>query len=698
MRRLIILLLTVTCVAGGAEYWQWGWGSYGGSSDLDVARWDWSLINFGGVSANQTTVDRCNRILALNPEHKFVIRIWPLHGGSQKVTLMRYSFEAEARERLLGEARRQIRLILDGIDKPENVVGLTFLEELPGHFTECFMRHWVEGEAPPEELEAWRESIEQAIGEPMTWESDRFRLWWGERYAAALAEIHGAMKSAGEGRLVLYWQATGFNNLSHTDWQPGQPVPKRIVPVTYEQILLPGVCDGIFGYPNKEEIWRKQTLDMVERYACYFFSQVSTIGKMRMCSFDEMVTMARVEHPKNLGLFVYAGAGKEEGFVWNRLPYLDGKSYWTADDRMRRVAWDYGIGRDLIDRYLLPSAGVARNEDRLVVQINNTRDPRWFGGEPGPALLRDLAIMPAGLKRDRLAAGEVWSAEVKTDQPEALLLQATTAGGQVFTMPIDAPVEPFARHRLTRGGDGWIEPRYFEETPMDGALELRPLERAVEHPSFTQGNETVTWADTLLREQRLVIGPGGRARLFPLNLIGDEQQWPEGREFTDGYGVASTPLLPVASGGRYRFSVETKGNALALVFVQGLAREEERSDSWSIFSGRSADWNRREVEIVVPEYAAGSASLRIRLYRLDKEGAVAYRRLSLMPATYPPAAGADVSEALTGQLPKLHGPFTQWSFSTRSDPAAPRALADVCFLSPEAIAELDLASLEELFP
>jgi len=44
----------------------------------DIARFDWSLVNFGSVPDNQQTVDRCNAILRVNPNHRFVIRIWPI--------------------------------------------------------------------------------------------------------------------------------------------------------------------------------------------------------------------------------------------------------------------------------------------------------------------------------------------------------------------------------------------------------------------------------------------------------------------------------------------------------------------------------------------------------------------------------------------------------------------------------------------
>ena len=137
--------------AGAAEpnhYWEWGWGSYGMRagelSVIDVARFDWTAISFGNDPADQTTVDRCNEILRLNPKHKFVIRVWPISylgdcpENSHQATLFHYLYAPGVKEKLLAETRRQIELIVKGVSKPENVVGSHFLEELPGTFCPGF--------------------------------------------------------------------------------------------------------------------------------------------------------------------------------------------------------------------------------------------------------------------------------------------------------------------------------------------------------------------------------------------------------------------------------------------------------------------------------------------------------------------------------------------------------------------------------
>ena len=57
----LLLLLVFGVQAQQADhYWQWGWGTYGNGLIEDIARFDWSLVNFGSVPDNQQTVDRCN--------------------------------------------------------------------------------------------------------------------------------------------------------------------------------------------------------------------------------------------------------------------------------------------------------------------------------------------------------------------------------------------------------------------------------------------------------------------------------------------------------------------------------------------------------------------------------------------------------------------------------------------------------------
>ena len=92
-------------------------------------------------STRQTT-ELLNRLIALNPRLKIMARIWPIGGLSPyresryQATFYEYFYLPGVKEKLFAEIRRQIRVVLDHLDKPENFVAITFLEELPQHFTD----------------------------------------------------------------------------------------------------------------------------------------------------------------------------------------------------------------------------------------------------------------------------------------------------------------------------------------------------------------------------------------------------------------------------------------------------------------------------------------------------------------------------------------------------------------------------------
>ena len=313
---VILLILCSAGVSGcGAQkdrYWAWGWGMYSYVPVEVVARFDWSTINFGNVSADQATVDRCNAILEHNPRHKFVIRVWPIMslGDSMaenrfQATLFHYLYKPGVREGIEANIRAQIRLVLDGIARPENVVGLTFLEELPNHFsTGRQVLGWKRGDPMPWDVARFESAIRADLGEPYDMVQTSHRLWWGRKYAEVLGAIHQVIKDESGGRDVLYWQATGFGALDLL--APGESIFRPdIVPIHYRDIVKAGLCDGIFGYPNNEKVWKEKTMDVVNDLGCLFFSQCSTPGRMRLAPWDRTVALARERHPGNLGTFFY---------------------------------------------------------------------------------------------------------------------------------------------------------------------------------------------------------------------------------------------------------------------------------------------------------------------------------------------------------------------------------------------------------
>ena len=63
-------------------------------------------------------------------------------------------------------------------------------------------------------MEMFREQIEAEIGKPFVWNGEA-RQWWCSKYVQAFNEVHAVMQEAGGGRLVLYYQQTGYKNLDH---------------------------------------------------------------------------------------------------------------------------------------------------------------------------------------------------------------------------------------------------------------------------------------------------------------------------------------------------------------------------------------------------------------------------------------------------------------------------------------------------
>jgi len=96
---------------GAGRYWDLGVGCYfgglNGLSELDVARFDWLYLCFGNISADIETVDLLNRLLAINPDLKIVIRLWPIMGigdhdlNRSQATFLHYLYRPEVKEKLL---------------------------------------------------------------------------------------------------------------------------------------------------------------------------------------------------------------------------------------------------------------------------------------------------------------------------------------------------------------------------------------------------------------------------------------------------------------------------------------------------------------------------------------------------------------------------------------------------------------------
>jgi len=717
--RVAALALLFSATVAGAEkshYWEWGWGTYGSRAPIDMARYDWSLINFGNIGANQETLDFCNEILRLNPKHKFLIRVWPIMGKGDspenrfQATLFHYLYQPGVRDEVLAEIRSQIRLVIDGVKSPANVVGSCFLEELPGPFAGVPFGPWKAGDPLPWDMKRFEKEISAELGAPLDWGKVKHRLWWGKKYAQVIGEINQTMKEASAGRLVIYYQATAWSMLDHL--APGQSaLTPGVVPISYQDILKPGLCDGIFGYPNNERVWTEQTEAIVNKYHCLLFSQTSTPPGMRLSKFDDMVKLARWENPGNLGSFLYF-SGTRGTKAWNELPWLDGTRYWTIADLARKVGWEYKIGLDVVDRYLQPQVALDYNAAgqrqggfmHVYGQVVNPRDASWYGGDAERAVLKNVSLtlsVPAGfsipLTNSALPAiplGDIpaqgckagdWWVRVEGDGtlPAGQAFKLTAQAGPLRTVEVSsaqltATIPSLVTHEISRSGDTWIEPAYRlpEFVP---AVELVPRLEVV-FPELRTGDQAVLYRDVLTADSRLVIGPGLKATLFAKPLLSDEvrtfakQAGPDGLAvFREGYSVCATPAMRVRPSTKYRFQLAGKAGdgaiVHAIVFFAGKKDGKPVTQDVSCFYGQFTDQVRTlEATVEAPAADPNTLTAIIRIYRHKSVGTLYLKALDFAPADASAAGGLDVTAKLEGVLPPLSEPFTQWTYRDRSDP------------------------------
>ncbi len=720
-----------------SRYWELGWGLYGGEG-LDAARFDWHMICFGNVGANEKTVEALNEILRLNPQHKFLIRVWPIMGAGDceqnrhQATLFHYWYKPGVREKVLAETRRQVRLVCQGVSRPENVYGSCFLEELPGHFSSApFGGKWKPGDDLPWDMKRFRKEIEAELGEPLNWASREHRLWWGRKYCQALEEIHRAMKEASGGRPVFYYQATAWYTLDHLDLPifKDQDPYLRIVPISYAEIVKPGVCDGIFGYPNTPTIWKNQTQTVVQQRRCLLFSQMSMPPGMRGCRFGQMVEMARWEQPGNVGSFLYATHGRKTR-ARNELEYQDESSFWTLPDHVRHFAWEQKIGQAIVDRALAPAVRLVydlskspkKDSIRVIAQVTNRRDASWYGRSEEQATLRNLAIsltVPEGftilpspstpptiklgdLGPQRTCVADWWvhvgPLPARIPDGGAFGAELTYAEGPSVSVRCSEPaatIAGFEPRPIARSGDGWAEPLY-DRPAMESVVELVPTAE-VFGPELGNATRTARYRDTLGPGLRLVIGPGLKARLFALPPFDLSQRQfgagPEGPPpATAGYVVQRTKTVPVAPGQKYRITItgwaRDGGQSMVqahFVWKGPKRRQQETRDVTCLVKQFGSEEASVSQEIEVPADAGQDAKMQLLFYRFQSKGAVFYKGFDCRRADIA-EEGVDVTGRLEGELPRLEPPFTEWRYRDLSDPDAyGRPKLTVRFLTPEEV-------------
>ena len=697
------------------SYWQLGVGYFytglGSLTELDVARFDWIVLCFGSIPADRETTEQLNRFLKINPNLKVVVRLWPTSGigdspeNNYTATFLHYLYLPGVKEKLHANIRQQIHALLDHIDKPENVVGFTFLEEVPGHFSSSpFTRPVDAGLAW--DLVRFQKEIEAERGEELRWNVET-RLWWGRKWVEALDGIHAEIKKEADDRLVFYWLQTNHRTLD--DLRPGESFEKPlVVPHRWADIVKPGLCDGFFAYPNSEEIWTKRYLSLAKANGWPFFSQVSHPSFMRLCPWETNVSLAKTKLPQNLGYFFFCSGDCAAGYAWNEDRSLPTAAAWHVAEysqklHVRRHLAEQDVGMDILMRQPplqlhveLPLDGALPGQPlRGVVVVENAREPSFFL-DPNEAVAREVTVTinVPGRMPTRRPIGDLEPGELRTTHwwmnapenfsgrlgaPVKIVGEASGCASTVVEVRDDATVSYGESHDVS-GGERWIEATY--RTAGQPSISLEALLDGVSEPRVAHENESLAYRGRLRQGERVVFDAAGGARLLTAPVLDDDGSVrksiddPTGfSPFTKGYVVSGVLVRrQVSVGQSLRVSVQGQisGSVQSQLMLRYRLEDGTTSDQVLLVNRFSEEWSSVSETVPVPERA--TSLQRVYLYRRGDPGQVWYGTLKVERADVP-AKGRDVSDRILGRFPRVSsGRIHRFRYTDDADPfTGPRA-------------------------
>ncbi|MBC8443342.1 hypothetical protein H8D79_01305 [PVC group bacterium] len=689
--------------AASSRYRRPGVGSYGlsGLTELDTARFDWVYLCFGNTRATPETTQLLNRLIEINPRLKVMIRVWPIMGlgdckeNRHQATFLHYLYKPSVKERLLKNVHDQIHVVLDHIDKPENVIGSTFLEELPGHFSGYPFRGNRDGDELTWDLERFRKEIEAERGKPLRWD-DETRLWWAKKWCQVIDEIHTAMKRESGGRLVFYYQQTNHSTL---DMVPeGTPLSRpMLIPIRWEEIIKPGFCDGFFAYPNSPKIWQEHYVRFATSRNWLLFSQVSHPSGMRLSPWDECLSLAKTRIPQNLGYFFYCPGNCAGGSAWNADKGIPPGPLWNTRGvskklHIRRHLALENVGMDIVRRQPalrlhvdLPLDGAKPGgfiHPRVIVE--NGREESFYL-DPKEALARNATVTlrlpdgfslnpensaPATLKLGDLEPGERRVADwwVSVDPNFAghvrapFHITARAEGSPPATVSADRDLAiPFAQpQEIGIPGTRWLEPAYrMSQRDAHPRIVIEALQGPVRNPAVSDGYVRIAYRGVLDTGMRLLMDPEQGTRLFVDPLVDDDGQSradaddPTGfRCFDDGYLVCRIaakgkvdPAVPL----RAQVAGRSEDGGQSLIVLR--YRTKKGTVDQSVLVNRfRPQWREVSQAVRPPETAISLAN--VFLYRFKSKGKVWYGRFKIERADAKPE-GTDVTDRLRGSFPTL---------------------------------------------
>jgi hypothetical protein len=247
--------------------------------------------------------------------------------------------------------------------------------------------------------------------------------------------------------------------------------------------------------------------------------------------------------------------------------------------------------------------------------------------------------------------------------------------GRTYTAPVVEQIEQLlceaeeAVGRLPAGrpavfvGEGWFIRRNTSEVARRFETVMEATDQPVRFPTVNWDGGQVVYRGTLVRGQRLVVGPGPTATLLPAEprppqeLIPPDRRLADGLQpFSRGYVVhtARNLRLPAFPGAKFRVAVTGKATdgANSLVAVQW------STGQWSYHVQNKFDAEPRTfIEVITAPPKARSLN-HVYVYRSNKKGTVWYGDLSVrreFPRTEGtlPADGKVVTALIDGDAPIL---------------------------------------------
>jgi hypothetical protein len=693
-------------------FWRLGVGTYGtppAGADEDTvlthARFDWQMIAFG----SQVDMPNINRSLSLNPEQRFLVRLWPRSGSDN---FLDYLYRQDVRERIDKNISEQVHRVLNEISSPEQVVAFAFLEELPDRW-HPFWRGRTD-EQILAILKPYRAEIEKELGHPLVYD-EKTKEWFWDRFAESMDKIHTAIRNeAGKNRLILFW--------CRFDWFSVDILKK---------IVHPGGADGVFIYVLKPGRWEEQ-VKIAEENHWPFFSQLSHCTGMKQAGWKECVDLPKIRSRYNLGYFFYGCGNPLRPHFFdnkavdpvNNVRRFSGPVHLRWFAASQNLRWDVfksniafkplvdfrPTGKkagDTVDLYaVIPNplleGHYSDKEDQKVTDVVVTlKLPDWLKVDDGSAVVEMGELGPS---RHRAPSPESvvvghWVLHI-TGKPEAgkpvevavkgtHTRLGTITGISTITGMEDHVLPSFQKKDVMVSGQGWAEPGFGIGSDIIPSVVMLTGGLPVINPSLTDGEfkvgvnlgtyrdnagfyhlwpespltegvNRIIYKDTLPAHSTLIIDSGGKATLVPTRPLLQKQFRSEkdpGTGTSSGYYLGAYGVsrqIPYGEKVVIEISGKKAGKVNSLLLVYFRCADTGEKKSFSTLVNRFGEEWRNNISVEIDPPFKNSIIESVALYRYPNgaEGTIWYGSLKV-DLLSKQEEGKDVSSKIEGKMPLL---------------------------------------------